>query len=352
MSSARLRLHAEPLLALGCAVLGATLVLERHSPRGLRMALRAGPVVPLAAPNHIALGSPNDGPPALPDRSAASGSRAAAPADGARTLRVCADPNNLPFSNERREGLENRLVEIVARELGAARVEYTWWAQRRGFVRETLAAGRCDVIPGVASSFERVLATRPYYRSSYVFVERRDRGLGLESLDDPRLRALRLGVQLVGDDYANTPPVHALSRRGIVGNLVAFTVYGDYREDSPPGRIVGAVARGEVDAALVWGPVAGFFARRERVPLALTPVVPQVDVPFLPLAFDVAMGVRRGDDALRAALDAALLRRRAQIDALVESYGVPRAGAGRQPTRAAPTRTRAGSFAQPAGAAP
>jgi mxaJ protein len=245
------------------------------------------------------------------------------PPKPARVLRICADPNNLPFSNRRLEGFENEIAALLARDLGA-RAEYTWWAQRRGFFRNTLKAGLCDVVMGVPSSFEMALPTRPYYRSTYVFVTRRDRRLAIRSFDDPVLRSLRIGVQLIGDDGTNAPPAHALARRGVVGNLIGYPVYGDYREDSPPARIVGAVAKGDVDVAVVWGPLAGYFAPRQPVPLALTPVSPQIDLPFLPYVFDIAVGVRRGETALRDELDAALERRQPEIDAILDRYGVPR----------------------------
>jgi mxaJ protein len=249
---------------------------------------------------------------------------AAAPA---RELRVCADPNNLPFSNARGQGFENRLAEMVAKDLGA-RVSYTWWAQRRGFFRSTLKAGTCDVVLGVPSSVEMAWTTRPYYRSSYVFLTRRDRGLHVASFDDPALRRLTIGVQVVGDDGANTPPVHALLRRGMVRNLRGYTVYGDYSQDSPPARIVDAVARGDVDLAVVWGPLAGYFARRSPVPLAMTPVSPQIDLPYLPFAFDISMGTRRGDARLHEELERFIRRRGPEIGRLLTEYGVPRADAG------------------------
>ena len=240
-----------------------------------------------------------------------------------RELRVCADPNNLPFSNERGEGLENRLAELVARDLGA-RVRYTWWAQRRGFFRSTLNAGLCDLVPGMPASLELAWATRPYYRSSYVFLSRRDRGLAIRSFDDPALRTLRIGVQLIGDDYTNTPPAHALARRGITRQLVGYRVQGDYAKANPPAEIVEAVVRGDVDVAVVWGPLAGYFAARQRVPMVLTPVEPRIDLPFLPFVFDIAMGVRRGDTAFRATVESVLVRRRPEIDRLLAEYGVPR----------------------------
>ena len=243
----------------------------------------------------------------------------------ARTLRVCADPNNLPFSNERREGLENRLAELVAADLGA-RVEYTWWAQRRGFIRNTLGADLCDVVMGIPGSFELALATRPYYRSTYVFVYRRDADLALRSFDDPALRTLRIGVQMVGDDYANTPPAHALANRGIIDNVRGFMVYGDYRDESPAARIIEAVAAGEIDVAVAWGPLAGYFASRQSVPLEIAPVAPQIDLPFLPFVYDIALGVKHGNDSLRAELDDVLVRRRADIGKLLDEFGVPRVG--------------------------
>ncbi len=243
---------------------------------------------------------------------------AAAPAE----LRVCADPNNLPFSNRRLEGFENKIAELVAKDLHE-QVRYTWWAERRGFIRNTLKAGLCDVVMGLPEGFELALLTRPYYRSTYVFVTRRDRSLAIRSFDDPRLKTLRVGVQLVGNDATNTPPAHALTRRHIVGNVVGYTLYGDYSKESPPARIVDAVARGDVDVAVVWGPLAGYFARRSRVPLLWTPVEPPFDPPGLRFVFDIGVGVRRSDVARRDALDAVLVRRRAEIRRILTDYGIP-----------------------------
>jgi mxaJ protein len=241
----------------------------------------------------------------------------------ARVLRACADPNNLPFSDSTGAGFENRLAELVAAELHA-RLEYDWWAQRRGFVRNTLAAGGCDVLLGIPASFDRALRTRPYYRSTYVFVTRRG-GPRVTSFDDPVLKRVRIGVSVVGDDYAATPPVHALLTRHVPPeHLRGYTVYGDYREPAPPARVVDAVARGEVDVAVAWGPLAAWAAARAPVPLALAPVSPQIDLPFVPFVFDIAMGVRRGDNALRDSLDAILVRRKPTIDSLLAAYRVPR----------------------------
>ena len=242
-----------------------------------------------------------------------------------RVLRVCADPNNLPFSNERGEGFENKVAELIARDLDAD-LEYTWWAQRRGFIRNTLRAELCDLVPGVPTSFELVLATRPYYRSTYVFLHRADAPFEVRSFEDSVLHRLRIGVHFIGDDYANAPPAHALGNRGIVTNVSGFSIYGDYTLPNPPALIVDAVVNGTIDLAIVWGPLAGYFARRQPVPMTIVPVSPQIDVPFLPFVYDISMGVRRDNPMLKAEVEAVLVERRAEIDAILEEYGVPRVG--------------------------
>jgi mxaJ protein len=240
-------------------------------------------------------------------------------------LRACADPNNLPFSNRQQQGFENRLAAILADELDAP-LEYTWASEWRGFVRKTLDAGRCDVILGMPAESDRVLTTRPYYVSTYVFLSRRDRGLAIRSLDDTLLRRLRIGVHFIGDDYTNPPPAHALGRRRIVRNIVGYSLYGDHSKPNPPADLVHAVARGDIDLAIVWGPFAGYFGAREGVPMTLTPVTPAVDPPGLRFTFAIAVGVRRDDPALRARLDAALERRQPEIERLLRQYSIPLAG--------------------------
>jgi mxaJ protein len=248
---------------------------------------------------------------------------AQSPAPPARVLRVCADPNNLPFSNERREGFENRIAELVAREM-KAELRYVWWAQRRGYIRNTLRAGLCDLFIGMPTGLDMVLVTRPYYRSTYTFVTKRS-GPRVTSFDDEQLERLRIGVQIIGDDFANAPPAQALANRGIVRNVRGYSVLGDYRRPDPTRRIVRAVERGEVDVAVVWGPQAGYFARRSSVPLRVVPVSPEIDVPYLPFVFDIAMGVRHGETAFRDSLDAIIVRRQRDFDRILADYGVPRA---------------------------
>lgn len=238
-------------------------------------------------------------------------------------LRVCADPNNLPFSNDKGEGFENKIAEVLAQELGE-KLEYTWWAQRRGFFRNTLKSGVCDLVLGVPSGFEMALTTTPYYRSSYVFLSRRDRHIDLGSLDDPKLRKFIIGVQMIGDDFNNSPPAHALTARKLVSNIRGFTVYGDYSKANPPARIVDAVVKGDVDLAIVWGPLAGYFAKNAHVPLKIVPVTPQIDRPFMPFVFDIAMGVRRDDQQFRDQLEQIIEKHKIEIDQILADYGVPR----------------------------
>ena len=236
-------------------------------------------------------------------------------------LVVCADPNNMPFSNREQQGFENRLVKLLARDLKTP-VRYRWWAQRRGFARQLLGAEPCDLWPGVATGLHNLTTTDPYYRSTYVFVSRAARKLAGLTLDDPRLRELRIGVQLVGDDAMNTPPAHALARRGIVRNVRGFTLYGDYRRPDPPAAIVRAVADGVIDVALVWGPLAGFEARRVPVPLRIEPVRPQVDAGW-PMRYAISIGVRADEPQLLQQLNGVLRAERASINALLREYHVP-----------------------------
>jgi mxaJ protein len=247
---------------------------------------------------------------------------ARAAAEPALPLTVCADPNNLPFSNNAGEGFENRIVELLARDLGRP-VRYVWWAQRRGFARNTLGAAACDLWPGVASGMGRMATTRPYYESTYVFVTRPERDLGGLTLDDARLHALTIGVQMIGENDASTPPGHALARRGIVGNVRGFMVFGNYDEPNPPAKIIDAVASGAVDVALAWGPLAGYFAANASPPLRITPVRPADDDPRWPMHFAISMGVGAQSNVPVAEIDALLTRERDEIRSILRDYGVP-----------------------------
>jgi quinoprotein dehydrogenase-associated probable ABC transporter substrate-binding protein len=242
----------------------------------------------------------------------------AAAADGPRELRVCADPDNLPYSQRDESGFENHIARLVADDMGA-KLSYFWQEQRRGFVRKTMGAGECDLFIGVPAGFDKVLATKPYYRSSYVAVYRSG-AQPFTGFDPAQLRRRRIGVQLIGNDLAASPPGHALTRAGAIDNVTGFTVYGD---GPAAQRMVDAVAAGRIDLALVWGPQAGYFAQRAAVPMTVVATAAPAGLP-VPFEFAIAMGVRKGDAALRDKLDEILQRRRADIDAILAQYQVPR----------------------------
>ena len=238
-----------------------------------------------------------------------------------KQLRVCSDPNNLPFSNRREQGFENKIAELIAKEWGGMEVTYTWWPQRRGFVRETLRAKKCDVIIGVPQGYDPVASTEPYYASTYVFVYPADKGWDIKSLDDEILKKLRIGVNLIGDDYMNPPPVMAMADRGLFA-AKGYSIYGDYSQESPPREIMDALGKGEVDVAIVWGPLAGYFAKQQPIRLKIVHLPPS-DRKEFPFQFNMSMGIRRGDKELQKRLEQTLKEKRAEIHAILEEYGVP-----------------------------
>jgi quinoprotein dehydrogenase-associated probable ABC transporter substrate-binding protein len=238
--------------------------------------------------------------------------------DPTRELRVCADPDNLPYSQRDESGFENRIARLVADDLGME-LSYFWQEQGRGFVRKTMGAGECDLFIGVPAGFEKVLTTRPYYRSTYVAVTRSD-APAFSGFAPDALRGRRYGVQLIGNDMAASPPGHALARGGAIENVTGFLVYGD---GPAARRMADALASGAIDVALAWGPQAAWFAHGARVPMSVVKVEPPANLP-LPFEYSIAMGVRKGDAALRDRLDALLVRRKKDIDAILDSYFVPR----------------------------
>ena len=238
-------------------------------------------------------------------------------------LRVCSDPQNMPFSNKAREGFDDKIALLIARELKDT-VSYAWWPSRRGYLRNTLNAGTCDIVFGLPVGFDPVATSKPYYRSTYYIVSRADRKLGITSLDDPRLKKLRIGVNLLDGDYTNTPPAHALSAHGITGpGVVGFS--GFYDDEHHPGEIIDSLAKGKIDVALVWGPIAGYFAKKSGVPMTLSPL-PDSDSPDLPFAYSVAIGTRRIDRELRALIDDILVKNKPEIDKILMEYNVPTVG--------------------------
>ena len=229
-------------------------------------------------------------------------------------LRVCGDPDNLPFSNQNLEGFENKIAAVVAAEFGTTPT-YTWWPHQRGLVRNTIDAGTCDVIFGVPEGLDFVLWTEPYYRSAYVIAYRRDRGYDIRSLDAPELKQLRVGV------HTGTPPEESLARRGILENVSTYSLFFDPRGDRDrPRKLLDDLIEGTLDVAIAWGPMAGYQAKMLNAPLEL---VPLEDEPGVPLSFDISMGVEKGNQELKTRLEAAINRRQPEILAILAEFGVP-----------------------------
>jgi quinoprotein dehydrogenase-associated probable ABC transporter substrate-binding protein len=238
----------------------------------------------------------------------------------AGTLRVCSEPNNLPFSNKAGQGFENKIADLIAGDLGDT-VEYTYALQNDKFIKHTLDAHKCDVMMGVSAGMDGAETTHPYYASTYVFVSRKKDDLSISSLADPRLRNLKIGVHLIGDD--STPPAIALGEEGIVNNVHGYMIYGDFAKPNPPARLIEAVEKKAVDIAAVWGPLGGYFARSSPVALRVTPMTGTQRFAPLRFQFAIAMGVRKGDTALRDKLDTILARERPAIRNILRAYGVP-----------------------------
>jgi mxaJ protein len=233
----------------------------------------------------------------------------------ARELKVCAEPNNMPFSNDRSEGFENKIAALVASDMGAS-VKFVWAYQWRGFVRKGLNAGLCDVIPGVPASLERIEATNPYYMASYAFVQPAN-SAPVTTFDDRRLKDFKIGVQLVGNDAANTPPMNELAHRGITGGLRGYMVIGDWSKPDPLLPIVAGVAHRDVDIAVVWGPIADYYAALQSPPLRVTHID---DLPTM--SFPISMGVRKTDKALANAISRSLERRKDDIAKILAEYHI------------------------------
>jgi len=230
-------------------------------------------------------------------------------------LRVCSDPANLPFSNERQEGFENKIANLVAEDLKVP-LEYTWFPQAIGFVRQTLFAKRCDLIIGFAQGDELVLNSNHYYRSVYVLIYRGGKGLdGVETLADPRLKDKRIGI------IANTPPGDDMARLGLMERARPYPLMVDRRYESPAERMIADIRSGEIDAGILWGPIGGYFASRGGEKLAVAPLLKENMGPRM--AYRITFGIRNGEDAWKRQLNELIARRQGDIDAILLEYGVP-----------------------------
>jgi quinoprotein dehydrogenase-associated probable ABC transporter substrate-binding protein len=230
-------------------------------------------------------------------------------------LRVCADPANLPFTNEAGAGFENKIAEILARDLGVP-LQYTWFPQATGFVRNTLGAKRCDVVMGYAAGSDPVQNTNPYYRSAWVLVTRPNEGLdGIESLGDPRLQGKRLGV------IAGTPPATLLALNGLIGHAKPYRLTVDRRHESPSEDMVRDIASGEINGGVLWGPIGGYFAKNAGKPLAVVPLTRHEA--GVPMTFRITFGIRHGETEWKHRLNDFIAARQGEINRVLLDYGVP-----------------------------
>jgi quinoprotein dehydrogenase-associated probable ABC transporter substrate-binding protein len=229
-------------------------------------------------------------------------------------LRVCAAPADLPFSDRAKQGFENRIAEIVADELKMP-LHYFWMPQGPGFVRATLGEDMCDLIVGYAADADIVDHSNPYYASTYVLVSRAGSGLDkVESLDDPRLAGVRLGV------IAATPPADHLLRLGLIDKAKTYALLVDRRYASPAQEALRDVETGAIDAAILWGPIGGYFAKKAEQPLSVAPLKSEARPA---LAFRIAFGLRRNELEWKHQLNDILRKRKADIESVLRDYGVP-----------------------------
>lgn len=230
-------------------------------------------------------------------------------------FRVCADPNNLPFSNERLEGFENKIAELMGQKLGLP-VTYVWYPNALGFVRNTLRANRCDVIMGVVAADELVQNTNPYYRSTYVLAYREGEGDRFGDLSSPMMQLARIGV------VAGTPPADLLVRKGLADQERSYKLMVDTRVDQPARQMIEDLAKGEIDAALLWGPIAGYWGARQQVPITLVPLTADPGS-RLRLDFRISMGVRPNEAQWKHDLNTLIRDLQPQIQSILEDYDVP-----------------------------
>ena len=233
------------------------------------------------------------------------------------TLRVCGDPGNMPFSQRKEDGFENKIAAIIADEL-KVKIRYYWLTQGPGFVRNTLGTGLCDIIIGSAAGGELVQHSNPYYRSAYTLVTRQGEFDGVVRLDDPKLKGKAIGV------IGGTPPVNRMGEVGLVSTMKAYAPYQldpARKHQTVSAEVIADLAEKRIDAAILWGPAAGWLARQSGVPMSVVPLLQEPDRP--PLTFRIALGVRMEENDWKRTLNTILRKRRADIEAVLRAYDVP-----------------------------
>lgn len=230
-------------------------------------------------------------------------------------FRVCAPKDNLPFSNENGEGFENKIAELMAQDLGK-KLHYMFWYDRQGFYRHTLNANRCDVVMGTAADADMTLNSKPYYRSGYVFVYKKSSGLNIKDWDSPDLRKAKIG--LVGQ----TPPSRPLEDKGLLGNARPYRLQRDL--NLPPSFLIDDLVKGDIDVAIVWGPIGGYFAKKSGADLVVVPTPEYAQSSAHGKEYwNISVGVRKKDKDRIAAINQVLERRKGDIIKILDDYGIP-----------------------------
>ena len=232
-----------------------------------------------------------------------------------KVLRVCADPRNLPFSNEKGEGFENKLAEFFAAKL-QKKLDYMYFPQATGFVRVTLGSHRCDVILGFPQGDDAVQGTNPYYRTAYALVTKQGSGLDdVTTLEDERLKSKHIGI------VAGTPPATNMAVAGLMANAKPYALMIDTRFDSSAEAMIKDLAKGEIDAGVLWGPIAGYYAKQANPPLHVTPLVKETTGPKL--VYRIGMGVRAADQNWKRQLNRLILENQQEINKILIGFGIP-----------------------------
>jgi quinoprotein dehydrogenase-associated probable ABC transporter substrate-binding protein len=246
-----------------------------------------------------------------------------------KVLRVCADPNNLPFSNQKGEGFENKIAELLAKKLNKE-LDYAFYPGATGFVRNTLNAHLCDVIIGMPQGNDLVQPTNPYYRTTYALVTRAGSELdGLSSLDDPKLKEKPRRIGLV----AKTPPGNILAANGLMASVKPYPLMVDTRFESSSATMVHDLENGDIDVAVLWGPIAGYWVKKSSAKLSVTPLA---ETPGARMAYRIALGVRHSDQNWKRELNTLLVQNKGEIDKILADYGVPMLDEAGQPIRPKP----------------
>jgi quinoprotein dehydrogenase-associated probable ABC transporter substrate-binding protein len=290
------------------------LAYTRHIAPALVILFACAVAMPLPGSAVVAQDGPQT---ATPSGGAAGGAKPEAPFElvDPKVLRVCADPHNMPYSNTELEGFENKLADLLAKQLGKG-ISYTWYPNAPGFVRQTLALYKCDIIMGMPQGDDIVQVTNPYYRTAYALVYKAGNGLdGVDMLTDPRLKDKHIGI------VAGTPPATNMVLDGLMANAKPYPLVVDTRFDSSAVAMVKDIADGNIDAGVLWGPLAGYHAKHAGAPVTIVPLLKETNGPRL--SYRIGMGVRYSDQDWKRDLNRLIREQQPVIDALLQSYGVP-----------------------------